>query len=363
MKIKGIMIIFIIILTATPVSLGGCSFKETETDMTQTPSTEGAAVTEPAGTHEAVLTQNADNDFELEKNILGGTPCRINAAGLISEGCSIDVDCDGVKDILKAEKREDYDLSGTYVVTVNGEPADVCFTEDDELWFFSTLGSSIEIAQKNENELEYAVFCNCAGERAEVPADGVPAYRVTCLKQTPVHADECCLIIYADSMDKVVHRGSIEEYLMDGATCGLSFPLLVSVNDELDKSIELDLDGDGTREELLFKSGRILIYNKGDTTSPIKEIPYRLLEEDGMELIERYRAEGYDTGLDERMRFFVNGKEFVREDGRALVYEQRSFFAPNHEGGIRLISGVSGWIEVGWKNGEFNYRIVSSGEV
>lgn len=318
----------------------------------------------PVNTEAPSTEQTEVVDSGIEKDILAGKALRVDLQTLIGDGYIIDVDGDGKKETIAAVGSEGFETTGLRIVTVNGEPSGVWFTDDSELWFFSTFGNSVEIAQKTDDPA-HAWYLYNSGASNKKP-ESVPAYEVRSLSAAVTPWDQCGdrLLLYADSIESIERCATIEEYIAKGATADVCSPLLGNMNEKYEIAAKLDLDGDGTREQLLLKGARIVTSNTDELSlnDPPFEKAYRFFEPEGQAIMDEYISMGYNTYNDETIRLYVNGNEFARDDGGGLVYGQRAYFAADPEGGIMLVFGNGGWLHVGWKNGSFNYGTVDTTE-
>lgn len=319
------------------------------------------AETEPAGPGGAVST-------ELEQEILEGRAVLIDNIELIENGIEIDVDSDGTKNVVTAEKTERFDIDGSMRIVVDGRPVKLWFSAEDELWFISLFGDSIEIARKTLSQDEYELYLYYTSRRDTLP-EPEPMIEVKSLKDPSRSWDQCgdAICFYKDSASEIERCATIEEYVLSGASVEVCCPLLGSMDDNNDIFIMLDLDGDGERESIFLKAGRVRVF-AGELTEDlvpehqVLEVPYNNFSEDGNEIVKKYLERGFGAVCDPCAQFYVNANRFITEYGNEPFYTSRGSFIRGPEGRIILSWGITDMLFLGWADGEIEFEYFLSSE-
>lgn len=360
MKVKKLIIAAAL---AAAISFTACIRSSRPAVNTETPDHSGMPAYETAEPTDAPAPEVATGSIAPEaERILGGEPLPLDFSALISDGMLIDIDGDGEKEHLTAKRGEP---AGRFNLLVDAEETDIWLDAATEASFISLFGDTIQLGV-DETEpysmLRDYLYLNGEAEQP-TPERGVS---VMCIApaQNKWKNNSSSLFFPDTSVRELPRFASIEECIEAGASADLHFPLMSSIDENNDVSLELDLDGDGIREKLLLKAGRILVYSPDDPSEPVFEVPYAPSNEE--KIVARYVAEGYEVYAAPCFEYFVNGVRCDLFDGEngasSLHYESSICFAKGPNGGIMLLALYGGYNTIEYKNGSFSVSSISSGE-
>lgn len=311
-------------------------------------------------------------DFSMEESIRSGVPERIDYKLLLNDGIRIDVDGDGVKETITASNVEGG--SGDMLhLKLNGKDTNILVENGASVWFVSLLGSSIQIAEEERFPASrMGIYFNWymqAQGSAGLYEEGCDSLCIRCIEaDAGIRPGDCSAMeIPGCGIGDLKVHARIEDFFDDGALIGPGFALLGSTDENYDTSYLIDIDGDGGKEEMIIKAGRVLVYEKGLTDEPSFEVPYLPEGANGTDpyaIAEHYRSEGYDAYLYECSDVYVNGVKFIsgaeHADGIPYVIDMWFSKAPN--GGVMLIGLSGNFFTLEWQDGEFIYNMIASGE-
>lgn len=245
--------------------------------------TDGA---ETAVTPEPTPAPTAEPD-SLEGKILAGLIYPLNGGKAIKDGWAgedVDVDGDGVPNALRVK-----DTNGGPTFCIDGEP-------------FLDVGSSIMLASLDG---EHIVFV--------VETKGVDGYRV--FYPDPDGNLYCRLFAIArsGSADGLVIRSSVEEYIRNGLDVMLHNPMLYSRVNGDRRHISLDMDGDGSPDEIVFDSA-VLSVNGSENGQILLTTMPRFIYDSGRDAIVLYGSAG-----DYALRLRYEGGSIVEEISYATL--------------------------------------------
>lgn len=306
-------------------------------------------------------------ELGFEKSIFNGEAIKFETSDFEGPGAALDIDGDGTKEIITL-KPEESRPDVWNILLINGEVSKV-LDVDGEYWFVSLFGDSIQLAERTEAVMEKdkIKFFSDGGTGAE--PEKISVLIISCFNETKDlwSREGMELIIPCSDITKLVHRSSVEEYLYDGAEARLLFPLMVNIDEEHDLNYTIDLDNDGTREDLRLRGGRIMVYEKGSLETPVKEIPYPVYDENGDEgsdpICAEYAVKGYEVRVDESVLVYVNDAEMKPEHGMKPVYGSKGLICADPDSHLIKISfgdGDSGWIMLTYEKDTAVWSIVKT---
>jgi hypothetical protein len=213
------------LILALACLLFGCRGKHTEPTVIDVPvSSEGPATAfTPVPT--AAPTPAPDT---LEAKILAGEIYALNGGAPLGRGWggeAIDLDCDGAPDALTVSE-----VGGGPTFCISGEP-------------FMDVGASVYIASLDGKTMVF--ITEKAGE------DG---FRVFYPDREGNLFCRLFGVARAGSVSDFTIRGSLEEYVRNGLDIMLYNPRIYSGQEGAERKVELDMDGDGSRDILIFDS-------------------------------------------------------------------------------------------------------------
>lgn len=309
-------------------------------------------------------TELPAEDFSAERRILGGEAEKADMDALYGDGLMLDVDNDGVKNKLTAKKANSLSWSDTQMLFVDGEPR-FGFENGADLWLISLFGDGIEIAAEGAPCDSYEEYLFCSGAK-DIPTEDVKCIRVACLYEKGETWAQCGteMIFTLDSVKDIERRSSVEEYILDGARVELGFPRIAEMDENNDISVEMDIDGDGKAESLLFKANRARILKIDEQTGEetlVTELPYRT-REDLSAILAEYSPSGLAVNAPESSELWIDGVKFESPHGGVIGYNDGYCFAPDGEGGIMILQHDLDWTAISYRNGAFSYKEVANTE-
>lgn len=182
----------------------------------------------------------------VEERVLSGTVYALNGGkevGKKYEGESIDIDGDGVKELLEVKKAD-----GMYSFCIDGKPF---MADGQKIWLASPDGNRIMFAAESAN----------GGFNLFYPdEDGNLFCRLYAVCRT-------------GSVEDLSPAASYEESIRNGVDIMLFNPAVYSGVSGAERTIKLDMDGDGVKDEIVFDSNKVSINGQEDTELPLTTMP------------------------------------------------------------------------------------------
>ena len=295
-------------------------------------------------------------DKSIEARVLEGEKVRVDMDALIESGLEIDIDGDGVKNKLTAEKNEYFGES--YSIFIDGEDMYYRVSNNTEAWFVNLFDKRIDIASMGTESLSYRDVTLVPEDDVEPKGFELSNAIVVSGLSAPTDYWRCLgcdMVLFSDSVDDLKHCDSVEDYIDNGAVFELNFPDIGSTDADTVMTVNIDLDRDGTAEKITLTPGTITFYEDENHTKPIETIKY------DDEIFEEAAADGRYFTFDDATHIAINGKE--PDSSVYIPYGRTLILTKDGEGKIKIVMpDAIGCLIIGWESGEITSRVVCGTE-